>query len=379
MPSPWPPTTPSTRAPSSSPPTATTGPAPTPSTCRPSPTRSSVSATSTSRAATRYASQSRGPAPDGRFKPDIQAPTNSETASNAQRHRPAESSAGTSGATPYAAGAAALLRNWLRGPSGSIDPGQVYAQLILSGQRPVPVRQHRGLRRPIELPTNGWAWWGKVSVSNGQTHRHPHRPSAASAPTRFDAALWWPEGGFRIFGFEIDFHSDIDLSLIDPGGSTRASSISIPSVFERVACRGPRGGRDLEAPHPRLPRAALVADRLLGRPRQDELNAAACLVSRAPRARAAAPGHPPPARDGADAGGRDRLPFALVRAGADDVPIYGPTAEAALAAAGDQDVEVAGKLIDRRRGAPGRRAVGGRRIVRPGDRRIQPRLSLTRR
>jgi serine protease AprX len=50
-----------------------------------------------------------------------------------------------------------------------------------------------------------------------------------------DAALWWPEGGIRIFGFELDWHSDVDLYLVDPGGATRALSISIPSVFERAS------------------------------------------------------------------------------------------------------------------------------------------------
>ena len=181
------------------------------------------------------ASQSRGPAPDGRFKPDIQAPTNTETASNAS-DTARRTFGGTSGATPYAAGAAALLRNWLRGPSGSIDPGQVYAQLILSGQRPYPFDNTEGSGR-IELPTNGWAWWGKVSVSNGQQIDIPIDIRNERANT-FDAALWWPEGGIRILGFEIDFHSDIDLSLIDPGGTTRASSVSINSVFERVRVAG---------------------------------------------------------------------------------------------------------------------------------------------
>jgi hypothetical protein len=184
---------------------------------------------------TQVASQSRGPAPDGRFKPDIQAPTNTETASAAS-DTARRVFTGTSGATPYAAGAAALLRNWLRRPSGSIDPGQVYAQLILSGQRPFPFDNTQG-SGGIELPTNGWAWWGKVSVSNGQRVDIPITITGERANT-FDAALWWPEGGFRILGFEIDFHSDIDLSLIDPGGSTRASSISINSVFERVRVAG---------------------------------------------------------------------------------------------------------------------------------------------
>jgi hypothetical protein len=180
-------------------------------------------------------SQSRGPAPDGRFKPDIQAPTNSETASNAS-DTARRVFTGTSGATPYAAGAAALLRNWLRRPTGSIDPGQVYAQMIVSGQDPYPFTNTEGAG-PIELPTNGVAWWGKVTVDDGENVDIPITVNAESANT-LDAALWWPEGGIRIFGFQIDWHSDVDLHLIDPSGSTRATSVSIPSVFERARVGG---------------------------------------------------------------------------------------------------------------------------------------------
>ncbi|WP_299444763.1 S8 family serine peptidase [uncultured Phycicoccus sp.] len=184
---------------------------------------------------TQVASQSRGPAPDGRFKPDIQAPTNTETASNAS-DTARRVFGGTSGATPYAAGAAALLRNWLRRPTGSIDPGQVYAQMILSGQNPYPFTNTEGAG-PIELPTNGVAWWGKVTVRDGENVDIPLPVNAERANT-LDAALWWPEGGVRIFGFQLDWHSDIDLHLIDPSGATRASSISIPSVFERARVGG---------------------------------------------------------------------------------------------------------------------------------------------
>jgi serine protease AprX len=179
-------------------------------------------------------SQSRGPAADNRFKPDIQAPTNTETASAAS-DTARRVFTGTSGATPYAAGAAALLRNWLRRPSGSIDPGQVYAQMILSGQDPYPFNNTRGAG-PIELPTNGRAWWGKVSISDGQNVDIPINVDASAGVV--DAALWWPEGGIRIFGFHLDWHSDIDLHLIDPSGNIRASSVSIPSVFERAHVAG---------------------------------------------------------------------------------------------------------------------------------------------
>lgn len=188
---------------------------------------------------TQYDGQSRGAAPDNRFKPDIQAPTNTETASNGcgwkQNCTTGGSDTGfrvyggTSGATPYAAGAAALLRNWLRGTSFSLDPGQGYAQLILSGQQPYPFNNTTGAG-PLRLPTDGTAWWGKVSVANGATIEIPLSISGGS-PNTLDGALWWPETAAQQ-------HNDIDLALVDPGGTTRESSISIPSVFERARVDG---------------------------------------------------------------------------------------------------------------------------------------------
>lgn len=144
---------------------------------------------------------------------------------------------GTSGATPYAAGAAALLRNWLRGASFSIDPGQVYAQLILSGQQPYPFNNTSGAG-PLRLPTDGWAWWGKVSVGNGQTIDIPLQISG-TRPNTLDGALWWPEWAFQfpLLG-RVEVHNDIDLYLVDPAGVVRASSVSIPSVFERARVSG---------------------------------------------------------------------------------------------------------------------------------------------
>lgn len=183
------------------------------------------------------ATQSRGPAPDGRFKPDIQAPTQTETASNAS-DTAFRVFGGTSGATPYAAGAAALLRNWLRGSNFSIDPGQVYAQLILSGQQPFPFNNTSGAG-PLRLPTDGWAWWGKVSISNGMTIDIPLNIGGGIFNT-FDAALWWPETAIQfLFGIRIDLHNDVDLYLVDPSGAVQAFSFSVSSVFERARVTGP--------------------------------------------------------------------------------------------------------------------------------------------
>lgn len=192
---------------------------------------------------TQYAGQSRGPTPDNRFKPDVQAPNNTETASTgcpfgvqcAMSDTAFRVFGGTSGSTPYGAGAAALLRNWLRGTSFSIDPGQVYAQMILSGQQPYPFNNITGAG-PLRLPTDGHAWWGKVAIGNGQTV--DIAISVAGSPNRFDAALWWPETAFQFSFITLEFHNDVDLSILDPGGATRASSISIPSVFERARVSG---------------------------------------------------------------------------------------------------------------------------------------------
>jgi serine protease AprX len=111
-------------------------------------------------------SQSRGPTPDGRIKPDIQAPTNTETASNAS-DTALFTFTGTSGAAPYAAGAAALLRNFLLGVIPVVDPGQVYSLLILSGQQ-VAFNNTSGAG-PLRLPTDGTVFFGKVAVNNGGT------------------------------------------------------------------------------------------------------------------------------------------------------------------------------------------------------------------
>lgn len=176
-----------------------------------------------------HAGSLRGPAPDNRIKPDVHAPSNTETARGNADDAFARFN-GTSGATPYAAGAAALLRNWLR-QFGAIDPGQVYAQMIISGRRGGAVNNTNGAGL-LALPVNGWAWWGKTEVSNHETINIPI--SVGAGHVLFDAALWWPEGRSGT----TEQHSDIDIRLIDPAGVTRASGLMVSSIFERVQIAG---------------------------------------------------------------------------------------------------------------------------------------------
>jgi hypothetical protein len=173
-----------------------------------------------------YDNQGRGPANDGRFKPDIQAPTWSETASNASDTALGVFT-GTSGATPYAAAAAMLSHNWLR-RFGTFDNGQVYAFMILYGQDPYPYDNTVGAGK-LEMATNGWAWWGKVAVGDRMNVDIPINVGANRR--NFDGALWWPES-------QAQQHNDIDIHLIDPSGVERARGFSSASVFERAAVDG---------------------------------------------------------------------------------------------------------------------------------------------
>jgi hypothetical protein len=117
-----------------------------------------------------------------------------------------------------------------------IDPGQVYAHLILSGQQPYPFNNTTGAG-PLNLPTNGWVWWGKVSVTDGATIDIPLKYPGGKGTT-LDGALWWPETA-QPSSTAAEQHNDIDLHLFNPSGLPRDFSSSIPSVFERARVDGP--------------------------------------------------------------------------------------------------------------------------------------------
>ncbi len=173
-----------------------------------------------------YNNQGRGPATDFRYKPDIQAPTWSETASNTS-NTALRVFSGTSGATPYAAASAMLARNWLR-QFGTYDNGQTYAFMILYGQNEWPYDNTIGAG-PLKMATNGLAWWGKVSIGH---HVNIDIPINIGAGKRdLDAAIWWPESAAQS-------HNDIDVHLLDPSGAERAKGYSAVSIFERTGVNG---------------------------------------------------------------------------------------------------------------------------------------------
>lgn len=180
-----------------------------------------------------YSGQSRGPAPDGRIKPDIQTPTNSETASTASSTA-LQVFSGTSGATPYGAGLAIGLRNWIGLTGGaSFLPGIGYAWMILMGQNVHPFDNTSGAG-PARFVPNGILWQAKAVFSSGPgvTDIALDSPWGLEAyPYNLNAAIWWPET-------VTDTHNDVDLFIVDPSGVVRASSTSTTSVFERAQVPG---------------------------------------------------------------------------------------------------------------------------------------------
>lgn len=171
-----------------------------------------------------FVSQAPGPAPDGRIKPDLQMPSGTETA-GATTDTALRLFGGTSGATPYAAGLALLWRNFL---GLAPEPGHVYSHLILSGPLTFPNFDNtRGVGQG-EMPNrNGAFFRGKVFVSQGQVIDVPINLGSYTQIWNLQAALWWPEGVSQS-------HNNIDLHLIAPTGTVRASSTSVPSIFERA-------------------------------------------------------------------------------------------------------------------------------------------------
>jgi hypothetical protein len=181
--------------------------------------------------------QGRGPTVDGRIKPDIQAPTDVKTASNASFIALKERFGGTSAATPFAAGAAALMRNWLR-KYNTFDPGYTYARIILSGNAFWSGFGYSNVfgagHLQLPVPCGQTGNWGKVTFAQpkGDSATSVNIPLPLTSGASLAVALWWPESAGEA-------HDDIDVYVLDPNGIEQAKAISQPSVFERTEVAGP--------------------------------------------------------------------------------------------------------------------------------------------
>lgn len=181
--------------------------------------------------------QSRGPTSDDRIKPDIQAPTDTEAACTSSSAC-LNSFGGTSGATPYAAGAASLYADWFNdSASTTTNAGLIYAALINAGPDEWGEFDNTTGTGHFALPLNGTTISGTRNVSRHESEFVEF--DVPSGSTGIAVSIWWAEKPSNT-------HRDIDLYLNKPDGTVSDSSLSEPSVFEKVTVGSPISGtRDI--------------------------------------------------------------------------------------------------------------------------------------
>lgn len=210
---------------------------------------------------------SRGPTPDGRVKPDLLALTGTRTAC-ARGPEALAPFHGTSGATPYAAGAAALIRTWAlrvkrrEDPNARIEPGEVYALLLLSsryGSRADDPAEPGS----IHLPGSGTLLWGRITVRPDEAVTIGCELSRAAE--HLEAVIWYgePDGKGEARPEPPD---RIRLGIRRLDGRERARSAAEAGVFQHVGIDGrvEPGGWNLrlEPLHLERARAVFLAARI---------------------------------------------------------------------------------------------------------------------
>jgi serine protease AprX len=130
---------------------------------------------------------------------------------------------------PHAAGAAALIRDYLSYPSGAPQPDAVYAHMIMSGSKATTT--DNTTPAPAASSSRTAALTGAASRRSSTTRRSTSRSPSRRRATSSTPRSWWAE----LAGT----HNDIDLAVIDPSGVVRATSTSGPGVFEKVRVNRP--------------------------------------------------------------------------------------------------------------------------------------------
>lgn len=184
--------------------------------------------------------QAYGPTQDGRTKPDLLAPTNTMApTNNSNAEKLCSMHGNTSGAAPYAAGAAALwtglLKQYLKVQG---KPGLVYALMIATGQADMDCKSQQELGGGLfRIPSTARIQVGHVNLVSGQSAT----VELGSLPRDWNlhAAIWWPES-------ENQRRSDFDLAIRNPRlGQSGPAAQSYGGVFERtrapLSATGPFG------------------------------------------------------------------------------------------------------------------------------------------
>ena len=200
---------------------------------------------------------SRGPADDGRIKPDLVAPGTNIVSNHSQQagastlwgiHETNTNyaySGGTSMATPLAAGAGALVRQWLGGHGfGTPSAAAIKTTLLNTTYDMAPGQYGLGLTQEIPFTqANSVAGWGRLDLafigapapyllwlddhtaglSTGQVVSYSHtlsRPLTVVTNTQpLRVMLTWTDPPASLSA-QVQLVNDLDLTVVGPGGVT---------------------------------------------------------------------------------------------------------------------------------------------------------------
>ena len=193
---------------------------------------------------TMMSGSSRGPTDDGRVKPDVVAPGGYVRSCRAQEAGDTGSATwsnqyyleytGTSMATPNAAGAAALVREYLVEIALRPEPqGALIKALLILGAEDIGTRNipnddegwGRVNLRDTLAPSGGRGIWvddRSLLSSTGQSKSYVFNVSASSSPFKVVLA-WSDERGSRFSSTQLV--NDLDLEVLSPDGTTYLGNV----------------------------------------------------------------------------------------------------------------------------------------------------------
>jgi hypothetical protein len=181
-----------------------------------------------------------GPTPDGRNKPELLFPTNTEAASTTSTTS-SSSFSGTSGATPFAGATAMMIRNFYVANGWDASPANIYAAMLAngtgsgSGMGPISASEGAG---PFKFrPTACSRWYnGWRSVGNGQAATFTFNIYDVGAQ-EISMAIYWAEGD--------TYHNKINLALTkqkSPSETVTWNSQNPSNVWQRIVIGNPQSG-----------------------------------------------------------------------------------------------------------------------------------------
>jgi hypothetical protein len=165
---------------------------------------------------------------DDRIKPDLQAPTGADAAGNTSDTATKFAFGGTSGATAFAAGAAALMYEWNANAFGLTNkPGSLYTALLAQGDAGTQPGITTGAGK-LKMKSGSFWITGQITLGTSTSDLTWTIPAGYKD---LRVAIWWPER-------QNQAHDDIDLNVLAPGGASLGTSTWSGSVWEKVSQTG---------------------------------------------------------------------------------------------------------------------------------------------